>query len=82
MIAVIRKLCDIKFDDETGEIFADCAEKFGNWQQEKFGFAEVTTREISKEPKPEIARSDEGFQQDGESASAESEPDRAHNSPV
>ena len=79
---MIRKLCDIKFDDETGEIFADCAEKFGNWQQEKFGFAEVTNDEVPKEPKPEIARSSGGFQQDGESASAESKPDRAHNSAV
>ena len=82
MITVIRKLCDIKFDDETGEIFADCAEKFGNWQQEKFGFAEVESYATSEEPKPKATGSDKGLQQDGESASAESEPDRAHNSPV
>ena len=79
---MIHKLCDIKFDDQTGEIFADCAEKFGNWQQEKIGFAEVINDEVPKEPKPEIARSSGGFHQDGESASAESKPDRAHNSAV
>ena len=79
---MIRKLCDIKFDDETGEIFADCAEKFGNWQQEKIGFAEVINDEV---PKPEIARnqrSSEGLQQNDKSAAAESEPDRAHNPTV
>ena len=77
---MIHKLCDIKFDDQTGEIFADCAEKFGNWQQEKFGFAEVTTREISKEPKPEIARSDEDLQRNDQSTERGSSEDRPHDS--
>ena len=77
---MIRKLCDINFDDETGEIFADCAEKFGNWQQEKFGFAEVESRGISEEPKP--TGSDEGLQQNDQSTERGSSEDRPHNSRV
>lgn len=79
---MIRKLCDIKFDDETGEIFADCAEKFGNWQQEKFGFAEVESHEISEEPKPKATGSDEGLQRNDQSTERGSSEDRPHDSHV